>query len=71
MLPKVIRYRDLKVKIINDLKTAGNRSAAAAKSFRVLLSIRKSFNHLNEEMFMMLSPTFKQSPRFKHETDML
>ena len=65
----------------NDLKTTSHCEAATAKGYRVLWSIRTSFQDLEEEMFRLLYPTSVRphleygiqaaSPCFKYETDMI
>lgn len=81
VLPKVRNYKDLGVILSNDLKTTSHCKAAAAKGYRALWSIRRSFRYLDGEMFRLLYPTFVRphleygiqaaSPCFKYEADML
>ncbi|CAH8586867.1 unnamed protein product [Schistosoma mattheei] len=81
VLPKVKNYKDLGVILGSDLKTISHCEAAAAKGYRVLRSILKSFQYLDDEMFKLLYPIHVrphleygiQAARlcFKYEADML
>ncbi|CAH8584143.1 unnamed protein product [Schistosoma intercalatum] len=61
VLPKVRNYKDLGVILSNDLKTTSHCKAAAAKGYRVLWSIRRSFQYLDDEMFGLLCPFYVRS----------
>ncbi|CAI2726681.1 unnamed protein product [Schistosoma spindalis] len=81
VLPKVRNYKDLGVILSSDLKTTSHCKAAAAKGYRVLWSVRRSFQYLDDEMFRLLYPIYVRphleygiqaaSPCFKYEADML
>ncbi|CAH8669480.1 unnamed protein product [Schistosoma bovis] len=81
VLPKARNHKDLGVILSNDLKTTSHCKAAAAKGYRVLWSIRRSFQYLDDEMFELLYPIYVRphleygiqaaSPCFKYEADML
>lgn len=46
--------------VSSDLKTTSNCKIAGAKDCRVLWVFRRSFQYLNEKMFGLFYPTFKQ-----------
>ncbi|KAH9578555.1 hypothetical protein MS3_00008900 [Schistosoma haematobium] len=60
VLHKARNYKDLGVILSNDLKTTSHCKAAAAKGYRVLWSIRRSFQYLDDEMFGLLYPIYVQ-----------
>ncbi|VDP68275.1 unnamed protein product [Schistosoma curassoni] len=81
VLSKARNYKDLGVILSNDLKTTSHSKAAAAKGYRLLWSIRRSFQYLDDEMFVLLYPIYVRphleygiqaaSLCFKYEADML
>lgn len=58
--------KDLGVTISPDLRTPRNCESPAAKDFRVLYGIRRSFRHLNVKMFRVLYTIFVR-PHLKYE----
>ncbi|CAH8873911.1 unnamed protein product [Trichobilharzia szidati] len=80
-LPDVREQKDLGIIVSHDLKTTANCNRAAAKAFRMLWALRRSFKRLDEGIFQVLHATYVRphleyyiqaaSPCFKKEAHTL